>query len=238
MSNHFQRNMSLNNGSVSDSLIDSEYAYPTQVNNGNGSDVQSSSWRTGSSTAHGGSASSGFNLNAYGRPARSNAGTERTYASSMVEWSETSEVRSNGWAKIKAYRPPSPPPGGFSASASGDAASSAGPVMVSQTSRSIQPLAFLLTHYSDPMETRNARSRTTRTRGIPVATMRRRVAMTVMTVMGRTPSSRRSLLQQCFFTGKGMVKVRVRKGDTGVWGYGMAYDIHSPMLKHRSTPAL
>jgi hypothetical protein len=73
------------------------------------SEVRAKSWHTNSARSASASANSGFNPNKYGRPsASSNSGTQRTYASSVAERSDESNIRPGGWAKIKAYRPPSP----------------------------------------------------------------------------------------------------------------------------------
>ncbi|KAF2029090.1 hypothetical protein EK21DRAFT_113312 [Setomelanomma holmii] len=92
------------NGSITETLIESECANPIRGagNNPHGDDwseVQSRSWRTPSTDAA--SASAGTGRVGYGRPsATSNAGTERTYASTIAERSIVSNMRPNGWAKI------------------------------------------------------------------------------------------------------------------------------------------
>lgn len=102
MSAGFQKSMSLS-GSASDSLIGTEYAYPAGGNGDNDgwSDVRTKSWHTKSVDVS--SASSGFDPNAYGRrPTPSVSGSSRSFASSVAERSDASEIRPNGWAKIKA----------------------------------------------------------------------------------------------------------------------------------------
>ncbi|KAF2830254.1 hypothetical protein CC86DRAFT_379695 [Ophiobolus disseminans] len=118
LSHDFQHGMDLT-GSVTDSLIGSEYsAFPVRGSgagaNGGGGTRVTGSWQTGStgpaSASTTRSASSGFNPNGYGRPsATSNAGTERSYRSSVAERSAAPEVRPNGWAKIRAYQAPTAP---------------------------------------------------------------------------------------------------------------------------------
>jgi hypothetical protein len=114
LSGEFCRAMSIN-GSVPETLIGSEYS--CSVGSGNGypnedgwSEVQTRSWHSGSIGASASaSANSGFDGNRYGHPSStSRAGTQRTYASTIAERSDEAEVRPNGWAKIKAYKAPSP----------------------------------------------------------------------------------------------------------------------------------
>jgi DNA repair protein RAD7 len=100
------------NGSTDESLIQTEYAFPARSENSNGdgwSQVHTKSWHTQSNAAPSGSVSSGFNPSAYRRSTTSVAGSSRTFASSVAERSETSEIRPNGWAKIRAApRNPTP----------------------------------------------------------------------------------------------------------------------------------
>jgi hypothetical protein len=99
LSQDFQRSLSIN-GSISETLIESEYAY-SAVGNGNiGSagdgwaDVPVNSWHTKST----GTATTG---NQYGnRSATSRAGTQYTYESGVAERSDASGVRQSAWPKI------------------------------------------------------------------------------------------------------------------------------------------
>jgi hypothetical protein len=99
LSQDFQRSLSIH-GSVDETLIESEYAYPA-VGHGNGSsagdgwhDVRANSWHTKST----GTATT---ANQYGnRSVMSRTGTQHTYASSVAERSDAGGVRPNGWAKI------------------------------------------------------------------------------------------------------------------------------------------
>ncbi|KAF1940690.1 hypothetical protein EJ02DRAFT_349496 [Clathrospora elynae] len=105
LSEGFQRAMSIN-GSTDDTLAQFEYAYPPGRFN-NGSEARTKSWHTQSNAAP--SASSCFNPNAYGRPsATSVASSSHSFRSSVAERSDASDIRPNGWAKIRAYRSPSP----------------------------------------------------------------------------------------------------------------------------------
>ncbi|CAA9960296.1 Stc1 domain containing protein [Pyrenophora teres f. maculata] len=101
LSTDFQRAMSVS-GSADDSLIGTEYAYPAGGNgDGDFSEPRTKSWHTKSIEVS--SASSGFNPNAYGRQSTpSIAGSSQSFASSVAERSDTTEIRSNGWAKIRA----------------------------------------------------------------------------------------------------------------------------------------
>jgi hypothetical protein len=100
-------------GSVPETLIGFEYSCP--VGSGNGypnedgwSEVQTRSWHSESIGASA-STNSGFHGNGHGHySSTSHAGTQRTYTSSIAERSDEAEVRPNGWAKIKAYKAPSP----------------------------------------------------------------------------------------------------------------------------------
>ena len=91
-------------GSANDSLIDTEYAYPAGDNghgDGHLSEPRTKSWHTNSIGVS--STSSGFNPNAYGRQRTpSVACSSKSFASSVAERSDASEIRPNGWAKIKA----------------------------------------------------------------------------------------------------------------------------------------
>jgi hypothetical protein len=96
-------------GSADDSLIGTEYSHPVGHGNANSdgwSEVRTKSWHTQSNAAP--SASSSFNPNAYRRSTKSVAGSSHSFASSVAERSDTSEIRPNGWAKIRAA-PPGPP---------------------------------------------------------------------------------------------------------------------------------
>lgn len=96
-------------GSTSEVLISSEYAYSAgngKDNSDDWSEVNAKSWHTQSSRVL--STKSAFNPNAHGRAAPSAAGSSRSFASSVVEQSTTSQVRPNGWAKIPAA-PRGPP---------------------------------------------------------------------------------------------------------------------------------
>jgi hypothetical protein len=107
LSDGFQRAMSIN-GSTDESLIETEYAFSARGDNSNGdawSQVRTKSWHTQSNAAPSGSVSSGFNPSAYRHSATSVAGSSHSFASSVAERSVTSEIRSNGWAKIRAYKP-------------------------------------------------------------------------------------------------------------------------------------
>jgi hypothetical protein len=107
LSDHFKRTVSIN-GSVPDTLIDSEFSYTAvnEVNPGTWSEVAGTkSWHTGSATAP--STGSGFDPNRYGNPTtRSVASSQHSYSSSIVERSQSGteqvEMR-NGFARIKAY---------------------------------------------------------------------------------------------------------------------------------------
>jgi hypothetical protein len=108
LSTNFQRAMSIT-GSADESLIGTEYSHPAGHGNANSdgwSEVRTKSWHTQSNAAP--SASSGFNPNAYRRSTNSVAGSSHSFASSVAERSDTSEIRPNGWAKIRAA-PPAPP---------------------------------------------------------------------------------------------------------------------------------
>jgi DNA repair protein RAD7 len=100
LSNTFQRAMSFN-GSVPETLIESEYTLSGHAANGNAdgwSEVRTRSWHTGSSGV--GSASGHGN-----RTAETNSGTQHSYASTVAERSDAADVRPNGWAKIKGCKP-------------------------------------------------------------------------------------------------------------------------------------
>jgi DNA repair protein RAD7 len=96
------RAMSVNESTSEGDLIGAEYGYEGGRNyeHGDGwSEVQTKSWHTKSQGTASASSS-------HGDPSSiSRAGTARTYTSSVAERSSTSEVRSNGWAKIRAYSP-------------------------------------------------------------------------------------------------------------------------------------
>jgi DNA repair protein RAD7 len=96
-------------GYTDEALTELEYAHPPgRPDNGDGwSEVRTKSWHTQSNAAP--SASSGFNPNAYRRSTSSANGSSHTFASSVAERSDTSEIRPNGWAKIRAA-PRNPPP--------------------------------------------------------------------------------------------------------------------------------
>lgn len=97
--------MSLN-GSITNTLIESEYDLSSQNNDKDGwNTVESKSWRSKSTTAP--SASSGFDANKYGKPqSRAASGSVtssvRSFSSGYAERSDTTSYK-NGWAKIKAY---------------------------------------------------------------------------------------------------------------------------------------
>jgi hypothetical protein len=97
-------------GSVPETLIDSEFTFAGRGQGStpnSGSDVYTRSWHTRSTGA--GSASVESSSRPHGGPlAASNSGSQYSYASTVAERSDISDVRPNGWAKIKAYRPPSP----------------------------------------------------------------------------------------------------------------------------------
>jgi DNA repair protein RAD7 len=96
-------------GSADESLIGTEYSYPAGHGEGNTdgwSEVRTKSWHTQSNVAP--SASSGFDPNAYRRSATSVAESSHSFASSVAEQSDSSEIRHNGWAKIRAA-PRGPP---------------------------------------------------------------------------------------------------------------------------------
>ncbi|KAF1829910.1 hypothetical protein BDW02DRAFT_592267 [Decorospora gaudefroyi] len=98
LSEDFNRAISIS----SSSLIDTDYAYPP-AKNGNGDawgEARTKSWHTQSNGPP--SASSSFNPNAYRSSPTSVTGSSRSFASSVAERSDTSEMRSNGWAKIPA----------------------------------------------------------------------------------------------------------------------------------------
>ncbi|KAI1568401.1 Stc1 domain containing protein [Pyrenophora tritici-repentis] len=101
LSTDFQRALSMS-GSASDSLIDTEYAFPAGRNgDGDSSEPRTKSWHTKSIEVL--SASSGFDPNAYGRRTTpSVSGSSRSFASSVAERSDTTKIRPNGWAKIRA----------------------------------------------------------------------------------------------------------------------------------------
>lgn len=111
MSADFQKAMSMT-GSADESLIETEYTYAAAAGHGKGnsdggwSEQRTKSWHTKSNAAP--STSSGFNPNAYRRPASSVTGSAHSFASSVAEYSDTSDVRPNGWAKIRAA-PRGPP---------------------------------------------------------------------------------------------------------------------------------
>lgn len=102
MSANFQQAMSLS-GSTDESLINAEYAHPAghgKNDNDSWSEVRTKSWHTQSNRAP--STNSTFNPNAYRRSATSVAGSSHSFASSVAERSDTSEIRPNGWPKIRA----------------------------------------------------------------------------------------------------------------------------------------
>ncbi|EAT85278.2 hypothetical protein SNOG_07812 [Parastagonospora nodorum SN15] len=111
LSQDFQRGLSIS-GSTSGPLIetDSEVSYQGRngINDG-WSEARSGhtgSWHTGTRSTAAGSGinSNGFNPNAYGRPlATSNAGTQRSYPSSVAEHSEMSGSRQ--FPRVRAFRP-------------------------------------------------------------------------------------------------------------------------------------
>jgi DNA repair protein RAD7 len=108
LSADFQKAMSMT-GSADESLIDTEYSYTAALGKGNSdgwSEQRTKSWHTKSNAAS--STNSGFNPNAYRRSTTSIAGTSHSFASSVAERSDTSEIRPNGWAKIRAA-PRGPP---------------------------------------------------------------------------------------------------------------------------------
>jgi len=90
-------------GSADKSLIGTEYAYPA---GGNGdsdgwSKVRTNSWHTNSIELS--NASSGFDSHAYGRRSTpSVTGSSHSFASSVAERSDITDMRPSGWAKIKA----------------------------------------------------------------------------------------------------------------------------------------
>jgi hypothetical protein len=86
--------MSINGSTTEESLIGREYT-PVGRGNGGGRSQVTSSWHTKST--NGASISS--------KTAASQAGTEHSYASTVAE---RSEFRPGGFAKIPAYRAPSP----------------------------------------------------------------------------------------------------------------------------------
>lgn len=93
--------------SVDESLIGSEHEHPAANNKDGSNQVRSNkSWHTASAGPR--SNGSGFNKNAYGNSSFSSAsGSVHSFASSVAEDS-CSEFRSNGWAKIRSARNPSP----------------------------------------------------------------------------------------------------------------------------------
>jgi hypothetical protein len=107
LSSQFQQALSINDSNT-ETLLESEYAFGggVGINNGTGGATRSQSWHTRSTGAA--STNTGINGNRYGRPsANSNTGTAHTITSSIAERSDVSgEIRSNGWARINAYQPP------------------------------------------------------------------------------------------------------------------------------------
>ncbi|KAJ4994413.1 hypothetical protein SVAN01_00242 [Stagonosporopsis vannaccii] len=109
LSDHFQQVVSVS-GQVSDTLIDSEFSHSTNgARPGTWSQVASTgSWHT--PTVASSSACSGFDSNRYGRPGASSiTGSAHSFNSSIAERSQTGSERNemrNGFAKIKAYKPP------------------------------------------------------------------------------------------------------------------------------------
>jgi hypothetical protein len=98
------------NGSTNESLLETEYAYPgcgVNSNSDTWSEVRTKPWHTQSNAAPSGSVSSGsgFNPNAYRRSTTWAAGSAHTFTSGVPRRSNTSEVRPNRWAKIRAYQP-------------------------------------------------------------------------------------------------------------------------------------
>jgi hypothetical protein len=96
------------NGSISDTLIDTEFTLSGGGQNGNvdnSSDVYTRSWHTRSTGPGSATVGSSGHRNA---SATSNIGTQRSYASTVAERSYASGIQPNGWAKIKAYRSPLP----------------------------------------------------------------------------------------------------------------------------------
>ncbi|RAQ99979.1 dna repair protein rad7 [Stemphylium lycopersici] len=123
LSANFQQAMSIS-GSTEESLIDAGHAYTAgrgKNDDDSWSEVHTKSWHTQSNRAP--SASSAFNPNAYRRSATSVAGSSHSFASSVAERSTTSEIRPNGWSKIRAApRNPYVTP-------SGDSTRQAGPLV-------------------------------------------------------------------------------------------------------------
>jgi hypothetical protein len=103
LSGEIQRAMSIN-GSIPETLIETEYSLSGRAAYGNadgGSEMRTGSWHTKSSGVGSASVGSSSNPNGHGRLA-SNSGTQYSYASTVAERSDASDVRPNGWAKIKA----------------------------------------------------------------------------------------------------------------------------------------
>jgi hypothetical protein len=111
LSREFQRAMSIN-GSIPETLIETEYLLTGRAANGNAdgwSEVHTKSWHTRSSGVGSASVGSSSNANGQGHGKHaSNSGTQHSYASTVAERSDDSDLRPNGWAKIKAYKPSSP----------------------------------------------------------------------------------------------------------------------------------
>ncbi|KAL5116011.1 UV-damaged DNA-binding protein rad7 [Pleosporales sp. CAS-2024a] len=106
LSHVFDRAMSIS-GSTSGTLISTDIFYPGgSANTSASSQVRSGeSWRSPPGSTAGGSANTGdrFKPNAYGRAAAaSTAGTQRTYPSSVAEYSDAATT--SRFARIRAYK--------------------------------------------------------------------------------------------------------------------------------------
>lgn len=94
-------------GSIADDSMTHEYAYGAQkAGQGEWQEVRSgTSWKSPSRATL--SASSRFNLKACEHPsAPSIAASAHTFSTGVADRSNAGDIRPNGWAKIKAYKPP------------------------------------------------------------------------------------------------------------------------------------